>query len=91
MMEFDLHRALEGAPVKLKNGKKAFIYASIPNHVRETLKQDKNYVLVGAIIESSGECLNSLETWTEDGNYIDDPNIESNSDIISMYTENKPL
>jgi hypothetical protein len=84
-MKFDLHRALEGAPVKLKNGKKAFIYASMPNHVRETLKQDKNYVLVGAIIESSGECLQPLETWTEDGSYIDDENILSNNDIVSIW------
>lgn len=85
MMEFDLHRALEGAPVKLKNGKKAFIYASMPNHVRETLKQDKNYVLVGAIIESSGEYLQPLETWTEDRSYIDDEGIPSNSDIVGMW------
>lgn len=84
-MEFDIHKALEGAPVKLRNGKKVFIYALMPNHVRETLKFDKNYVLVGAIIEPSGECLQPLETWTEDGSYIDDEGIPSNSDIVSMW------
>lgn len=85
MVNFDLYKALEGEPVKLKNGKKAFIYALMPNHVRETLKHDKNYVLVGAIIESSGECLQPLETWTEDGSYIDDEDIPSNSDIVGMW------
>jgi hypothetical protein len=85
MVNFDLHKALEGAPVKLRGGGKAFVYASMPNHVRETLKYDKNYVLVGAIIESSGECLQPLETWTEDGSYIDDEGIPSNSDIVGMW------
>ena len=87
-MTFDLEKALEGAPVKLRNGSKAFIYCFIPNHVVTTFEYDKNYVLVGAIIESTGKCLQQIETWTVEGKYIDDPNIESGSDIIGMWKNN---
>lgn len=88
MVNFDLQKALEGEPVKLRGGNKAFIYALIPNHVVTTFEHDKNYVLVGSIIESSGKCLQPLETWTIEGKYIDDPNIASNSDIIGMWRRN---
>lgn len=87
MKKFDINKALDGDPVILRGGSKAFIYCIIPNHVR-TLMPEEPYVLVGGEFDpQTNDCINSLITWTKNGNYIDD-NDESFSDIVGMWSSN---
>ena len=82
---FDLHRALNGEPVRLRDGNKAYIYAELPNHIR-ALVPNESYTLIGSIINSStGRCIDTFATWADEGRFLTLPNNETNNDIIGMW------
>jgi hypothetical protein len=73
---FDLQAALNGEPVMLRNGRKAFVR----HHEYEALIQG-NFNLVGII-----EGRPFYQTWTSDGSY---DTSRSDLDIIGMYPTSK--
>lgn len=81
MKQFDLQEALNGAPVKLRNGNKAFITFNLSN-----LKDWSNVTdrpLIGHSLNKS-ESLEDLHSWTLCGWSAGGSNL---SDIISMWEE----
>lgn len=83
MKPFDLQEALNGAPVKLRNGNKAFITFNLSN-----LKDWSNVTdrpLIGHSLNKS-ESLEDLHSWTLCGWSAGGSNL---SDIIGMWEEPK--
>lgn len=79
---FNLERALQGEPVQLRNGTKAFVLAQA-NQPKELLA----YALIGYIIED--DFTKRLGLWGINGRVSED--YESNKDIIGMWKEPVPL
>lgn len=81
MKEFDLEAALNGEPVMLRNGDKAFIFKNIKNtHV---LDFEVDYPLIGMVHNHS-----AVQTWSLDGRiYL--TNDCANGDIVGMWEEPK--
>lgn len=81
MKEFDLEAALNGEPVMLRNGDKAFIFKNIKNtHV---LDFEVDYPLIGMVHNHS-----AVQTWSLDGR-ISLTNDCANGDIVGMWEEPK--
>lgn len=79
-MQFDLDTALQGDPVRLKNGKKAFIYNDLSRTGHKVLTE---FPLRGYVILSNG-----IEPycWTSRGRYLTDK--EDELDIVGMWYDN---
>ncbi len=79
MKEFDLKAALNGEPVMLRNGKKAFIFKNVLDTSILDFKPD--YPLVGMVHNNA-----VVQSWTLDGRILmcDD---RSNGDIVGMWEE----
>jgi hypothetical protein len=85
---FDLHRALNGEPVRLRCGYKAYIHAELPNHIRELVPHEQ-YTIIGSIIDSStGRCNDTFATWTDEGKFLTLPYNNADNDIIGMWDNN---
>lgn len=81
MKEFDLKAALNGEPVMLRNGEKAYIFKNIQGtHI---LDFEVDYPLIGMIHNHA-----PIQTWSIDGRISLDSDY-SNGDIIGMYEEPK--
>ena len=77
---FDIDRALNGEPVRLRNGRKAYIYCVIPNEFTD----GSELTLIGAILNINGSIYNNTALWTREGNhYIN--GIPHDSDIMEMW------
>ena len=74
-MSFDLQEALNGAPVKLRNGQKAYVIG-----LSKVGTEDDNSYIVG-------EYGRSLCNWSKDGKYC--LSRESGLDIVGMYKESE--
>ena len=74
-MSFDLQEALNGAPVKLRNGQKAYVVG-----LSKLGTEDSNSYIVG-------EYGRSLCNWSKDGKYW--LSRESGLDIVGMYEESE--
>lgn len=74
-MSFDLQEALNGAPVKLRNGQKAYVVG-----LSKLGTEDSNSYIVG-------EYGRNLCNWSKDGKYW--LKRESEWDIVGMYEEPK--
>ena len=84
---FDLHRALNGEPVRLRCGYKAYIHAELPNHIRELVPHEQ-YTIIGSIIEpSTGRCNDTFATLTDEGKFLTLPHNSADNDIIGMWYE----
>ena len=81
MKEFKLDAALNGEPVMLRDGSKAFIFKNIKNTNVLDFKAD--YPLVGMIHNHA-----AVQTWSLDGR-ISLSNDCSNGDIVGMWEEPK--
>lgn len=74
-MSFDLQEALNGAPVKLRNGQKAYVVG-----ISKLGTEDGNSYIVG-------EYGRNLCNWSKDGKYW--LRRESGLDIVGMYEESE--
>lgn len=86
MKEFDLKAALNGEPVKLRNGSKAIILDDARNYFKNTRPSDE--VLLGLISDVNNQdkflCSGA---WTSDGSWIN--NFVDEFDIVEMWEEPK--
>ena len=85
MKEFDLDAALNGEPVKLRNGKKAYIIGRIPTESK-VRDGDLIYPVAGYTMGYDGYVDIANINWTLDGEY----NLaqkEAGLDIIGMWEE----
>ena len=81
MKEFDLKAALNGEPVMLRNGKKAYIFKNIQD--MDILDFKTDYPLIGMMHNHA-----PIQTWSIDGRISLDSDY-SNGDIIGMWKEPK--
>lgn len=81
MKEFDLEAALNGEPVMLRNGEKAYIFKNIQDTHILDFKVD--YPLIGMMHNHA-----PVQTWSLDGR-ISLVSDYSNGDIIGMWEEPK--
>ena len=81
MKEFNLDAALNGEPVMLRDGSKAFIFKNIKNTNVLDFKAD--YPLIGMIHNHA-----AVQTWSLDGR-ISLSNDCANGDIVGMWEEPK--
>mgnify|MGYP000385370354 CR=1 FL=1 len=81
MKEFDLKAALNGEPVMLRNGEKAYIFKNIQDTHILDFKVD--YPLIGMMHNHA-----PVQTWSLDGR-ISLVSDYSNGDIIGMWEEPK--
>ena len=81
MKKFDLKAALNGEPVMLRNGEKAYIFKNIQDTHILDFKVD--YPLIGMMHNHA-----PVQTWSLDGR-ISLVSDHSNGDIIGMYEEPK--
>ncbi|CAM3864151.1 hypothetical protein [Avibacterium endocarditidis] len=80
MKPFDLEKALAGEPVKLCDGRKAYIQGTVPKGY------DSDYELVGYAIKTDGRAVASC--WTLQGRH--DKRWKTSMDIVGMWEEPKP-
>ena len=86
MKEFNLKAALNGEPVKLRNGSKAIILDDARNYFKNTRPSDE--VLLGLISDVNNQdkflCSGA---WASDGSWIN--NFVDEFDIVEMWEEPK--
>lgn len=86
MKKFDLKAALNGEPVKLRNGSKAIILDDARNYFKNTMPSDE--VLLGLISDVNNQdkflCSGA---WASDGSWIN--NFVDEFDIVEMWEEPK--
>lgn len=86
MKPFNLEEALQGKPVRLRNGMKAIIYYNVPENLKLNNGSSILYPLKGITFTINGDVECSTESWKCNGNYINDTN-SHHLDIIGMYEE----
>lgn len=79
MKQFNLEKALAGEPVKLCDGRKAYIQGTVPKG------HYSDYGLVGYVINTDGKALATC--WTLEGR--DDIRWKTSKDIVGMWEEPK--
>ena len=79
MKKFNLEEALAGVPVKLRNGKKAYVIGRVPDGI------NIDYPLLGFIENPHGELTANAACWALSGNIY--ANTENGTDIIGMWEE----
>ena len=82
MKKFDLEAALNGEPVKLRNGRKAVVQLDLTEVGANLLTE---YPLRGYVLEAKGI---DPTCWTKEGKYIFDKGDHIN-DIVEMWEEPK--
>ena len=88
MKEFDLKAALNGEPVMLRNGEKAYLVGRTPAAIKMINMEYVQYPLVGYSVDANELVAIYFLNWTENGKL----NIlfeENNRDIIGMWEELK--
>lgn len=86
MKKFDLKAALNGEPVKLRNGSKAIILDDARNYFKNTRPSDE--VLLGLISDVNNQDKFSCSgVWASDGSWIN--NFVDEFDIVEMWEEPK--
>ncbi len=82
MKPFDLEKALQGEPVKLHNGCKAYIVYRVPDKYYDY--PEHSYPLVGFSLTRDGKLANNGLTWTIDGEFNLTVDF-SPTDIVGMW------
>ena len=101
MKPFNLKEALQGKPVRLRNGLKAIIYYDIPEDFKLATGLSITYPLIGMTLDTKGMVIASSENWLRNGQYNNN-SYNHDLDIIGMwddehniikkaYQENLPL
>ncbi len=88
MKPFDLQEALNGAPVKLRNGNKAFICYKLSRDFKYWDGSPINFNICGYILNFNGDIAMLNTAWKEDGKWTTDET-KSDRDIIAMWEEPK--
>lgn len=86
MKEFDLDAALNGEPVKLRNGWKAIVYYRVPDEFVNSEGSNVAYPLKGITFQADGAVLNSINSWKDDGCFSAG---KRDFDIVGMWEEPK--
>lgn len=86
MKEFDLKAALNGKPVKLRNGWKAIVYYRVPDEFVNSEGSNVAYPLKGITFQADGAVLNSINSWKDDGCFSAG---KRDFDIVGMWEEPK--
>jgi hypothetical protein len=88
MKEFDLKAALNGEPVVLRSGRKAFVTCDLRRYFKNTISDKK---LIGIVaMEDDPNSFSVSSRWYDSGAYHDtETNEESDYDIIGMWEEPK--
>ena len=86
MKEFNLDKALQGKPVKLRNGWKAIVYYRIPDEFVNSEGANVAYPLKGITFQADGAVLNSINSWNDDGCFSAG---KCDFDIVGMWEEPK--
>ena len=81
MKKFNLEEALSGTPVKLRNGKKAYVIGRVPDGI------NIDYHLLGFCFTTNptGELTANAACWALSGNIY--ANTEHGTDIVGMWEE----
>lgn len=83
---FNLEEALEGNPVRLRNGQKAIIFYNVPEKYKFPDNEKVEYPLIGFIFNEDGTLRTLHESWESTGKY----NIDYKThkfDIIGMWED----
>ena len=88
MKEFNLDAALNGEPVKLRNGNKAFICYKLSRDFKYWDGSPINFNICGYILNFNGDIAMLNTAWKEDGKWTMDET-KSDRDIIAMWEEPK--
>lgn len=88
MKEFNLDAALNGEPVMLRNGKKAYIGHKIPDYYVSDKGREINFPLHGYIIKAYNIIEVPYMFWNINGRAYKD-GIDNVSDIVGMWEEPK--
>lgn len=84
MKPFDLNKALQGEPVRLRNGLKAIIYYSVPENFKLVDGNPIVYSLKGITFDANENVVCSSESWLHNGKHNNN-SITHDLDIISMW------
>lgn len=88
MKEFDLKAALNGEPVKLREGSKAYVVGKIPSNLTYPDNELLDYPLIGVILNKNGYLTGTEVRWTINGKVFEDGKIHD-ADIICMWEDPK--
>ena len=88
MKEFNLDEALNGEPVMLRNGKKAYIGYKTPDYYVSDNGREIKFPLHGYIIKAYNIIEVPYMFWNINGRAYKD-GIDNASDIIAMWEESK--
>lgn len=88
MKEFNLDEALNGEPVKLRGGNKAFICYKLSRDFKYWDGSPINFNVCGYILNFNGDIAMLNTAWKEDGKWVMDET-KSDRDIIGMWEEPK--
>lgn len=86
MKEFNLDAALNGEPVKLRDGFKAIIYYRVPDELSYPGGSTEPYPLIGIIFNKDGTIKSASESWKDCGAYTVN---QGGLDIVGMWEEPK--
>ena len=86
MKKFNLEAALNGEPVKLRNGQKATIYCCTPAEIKFDENTPDIFPLKGRVFDEKGYLEDPLVTWRCNGRFRYS---EDDWDIIGMWEEPK--
>ena len=88
MKEFNLDAALNGEPVKLREGSKAYVVGKIPSNLTYPDNELLDYPLIGVILNKTGHLTGTEIHWTINGKVFEDGKMHG-ADIICMWEEPK--
>lgn len=82
MTQFDKEKALKGAPVVLRNGRKAMVVHQLPTDI------DQHYTFIGYELDENGKFFFS-RCWLANGNFVFGK--KTGLDIVGMWEESSQL
>ena len=88
MKEFNLEAALNGEPVKLRSGRKAYVVGKIPSNLTYPDNELLDYPLIGFFLNKNGYLTGVEVHWTINGKVFEDGKMHD-ADIIGMWEEPK--
>lgn len=86
MKEFNLDAALNGEPVRLRDGRKAIIYHRVPDIYTHKNGVKVTYPVVGMTFNTDGTVDNPWAAWMANGRFTSG---WCGKDIVGMYEEPK--